>query len=1392
MGTRSLRRRILALSIGVASSLLPAAPASAQNQKASVREVRTIRAARRGFPTPAGIAHWPGTDAFLVLGANPTPGLVGSEMNWITPFGDSRGFARLARAISNPLNVAFDAKGGRLLILEARRGELTAIPVRPDGALDPAREVRYPVLRLGAVDPQGITVDPASGRLFVLDRGGPWLLRVEPDAEGGFEAAEVSRADLGPLGLTNTRGLAFDPTTGHLHVLTGPKWTLHELTEAGDLVATRDLSGLGIFDPGGMVFAPSGDMTDDPGQMSLYVADGGRHGPQAFATATGQGGPLRPGAAPQTGGVVELTFLPPAVAPPASFFSSVVTETLTSLWSPPAPDTSDVAYLPPAPGQPGPGTLLVVDSEVEEMTIWAGVSEWETTLGGSVLRTFDLTYFTKEPTGLSVNPLNRHLFYSNDEQKRVNEIDPGPDGLYHTADDIMTSFSVSSFSGDTEEATYDPLEGALFLLDGVNNEVYRITPGANGKFDGLPPAGDDQMTHFDTSSWVSDPEGMTLNTDNGHLYIGGRPDTQVVEITTSGAFVQTIDISAAKASKEAGLGYGPGSTNPAAKRLYVVQRGVDNDKHPTENDGKLWEMTLPSSGPPSNQAPVVSAGPDLAVTLPNSANLNGTVTDDGLPNPPGAVTQTWSMVSGPGSVTFSNANAPTTPASFSTAGVYTLRLTANDGALSASDDVVVTVNAAGNLAPSVNAGTDQTITLPASANLDGTVTDDGLPAPPSLATSWTKLNGPGTVSFGNASAVDTTASFSIAGVYTLRLTASDGILSAFDDVVVTVNNPGGAIIFEKRLAASSDDAEQYLSTGAVNITSTDLELTLEATTQAVGMRFTGVTIPQGAAIVNAWIQFKVDETGSTATSLNFQGQAADNPATFTTSANNVTLRPLTVASVNWVPAPWTVVNEVGPAEQTPNLATVIQEIVSRSGWANGNSLVIVVTGTGKRVARSFDFAAGDAPLLHVEYGGGGGGNLPPSVNAGPDLAVTLPNTATLDGTVTDDGLPNPPATVTQTWSKVSGPGTVTFTDASAVDTTATFSAAGTYVLRLTASDSALSTSDDATITVQPSGPTNQAPVVSAGPDLAVTLPNGATLDGTVTDDGLPNPPATVTQTWSKVSGPGTVTFTAASAVDTTATFSAAGTYVLRLTASDSALSTSDDATITVNTGGGQAPLSVIKQGAIHSATAASSYSFAPATASNGRLYIAFVSTSIASGTAPSATSVSGAGLTFTEVGTTGGLPYSGTSGNRRIQAWRALVTAGATTGSIAITLNGTSTAMDAVLLEFGGVDTSGTNGSGAVVQSTSKAGSGTSLALTLSAFGSSNNRPVAFFNHRVNEATTEKLGYTELDDGTHGTPIAGAECEWNASTADTTPSASWATSANAGGFAIEVKAGSGP
>ncbi len=94
----------------------------------------------------------------------------------------------------------------------------------------------------------------------------------------------------------------------------------------------------------------------------------------------------------------------------------------------------------------------------------------------------------------------------------------------------------------------------------------------------------------------------------------------------------------------------------------------------------------------ANEAPQVDAGPGRILgMLGGSSQLDGTVSDPTLPYPPGQVTASWSPVSGPGVVTFGDANSPTTSIAVSTAGHYILRLTATDGELAACDDVRVFV-----------------------------------------------------------------------------------------------------------------------------------------------------------------------------------------------------------------------------------------------------------------------------------------------------------------------------------------------------------------------------------------------------------------------------------------------------------------------------------------------------------------------------------------------------------------------------------------------------------------------------------------------------------------------------------------------------------------------------
>jgi hypothetical protein len=175
---------------------------------------------------------------------------------------------------------------------------------------------------------------------------------------------------------------------------------------------------------------------------------------------------------------------------------------------------------------------------------------------------------------------------------------------------------------------------------------------------------------------------------------------------------------------------------------------------------------------------------------------------------------------------------------------------------------------------------------------------------------------------------------------------------------------------EVRVIASTDDSEEDQN-GTIDLTSTDLELIQDASAvQEVGMRFLNITIPQGANIADAYIEFETDETTSVATDLTFWGEDTSNASTFSSTSYDISNRTKTTASVTWsnVP-PWIIVDE---NNQTPDLSPVIQEIVNRGDWSSGNAMVVIVTGTGTRIAESEDGESSAAPLLHVEYTTGTG------------------------------------------------------------------------------------------------------------------------------------------------------------------------------------------------------------------------------------------------------------------------------------------------------------------------------------------------------------------------------------------------------------------------------------
>jgi uncharacterized protein YjiK len=614
----------------------------AQDNPPYIWLARVIEIEQTEMNEPYGLVFSPRLDAFYAVDAREWKrSSMYTDLFELTVSAFRAGAVRITPAIQNPINMAYDDKANRLLIYQAAANQLLEAQGDQNGRPDPTSLISHDASRFGIQNAQGLTVDPTNGNLFILDAAEPRIVRVSPGSSGNFDAGVITVISLGTSGIVAPRGIAFDSITNHLFVIGPTEKMLYELTLSGQLVASRDLSQFNLKDTRGMVFAPSGDQTDDPAEMSLYVADSGL--PESSAAPIIIGGVSTP-IPPSPGQIVEFSLVQPfqvqsrSFAPLAveagTFTSSLVRTTNMAAISPPSPDPSGLAFLPNS------NRLMVSDGEVEEtvsgVTHFQGANVWELNLNGSVIRTANISKvaptvvpMTNEPTGVAWNPTNGHYYFSDDGGARsVWDLNPGSDGLVGTSDDTWTTFSTAPVgSGDPEGIAYDTWNNRIFVADGVNAEIYQFT--TTGTF----------ISQFDVQTYgVVDPEGVEFNPDNGTLFVlsnGANP--VIIETTLSGTLLQTIDVSASNEDAPAGLAYAPASDGSGAKRFYIVDRGVDNNNDPDIVDGLMYEMTAPFSGTLPSPTPTFTSSPGPSPT----STLTATSTPTSTFTPTPAPTQTF-------------------------------------------------------------------------------------------------------------------------------------------------------------------------------------------------------------------------------------------------------------------------------------------------------------------------------------------------------------------------------------------------------------------------------------------------------------------------------------------------------------------------------------------------------------------------------------------------------------------------------------------------------------------------------------------------------------------------------------------------------------------------------
>ena len=173
-------------------------------------------------------------------------------------------------------------------------------------------------------------------------------------------------------------------------------------------------------------------------------------------------------------------------------------------------------------------------------------------------------------------------------------------------------------------------------------------------------------------------------------------------------------------------------------------------------------------------------------------------------------------------------------------------------------------------------------------------------------------------------------------------------------------------IFQGQVAASADDAHQFLDDGSVNNTSEQNAIghsTTDNREVVTGVRFQGVTLAQGEHIQFARLRFVSRWYNFGDLAVIVRAHASDDAPAFTAATNNISERALTTASVPWVIPTW-YSDQDDANTRSPDLSAIVQEIVNRAGWAPGNNIAFVISldpGVDNAVRRRFFYAFAGQP-----------------------------------------------------------------------------------------------------------------------------------------------------------------------------------------------------------------------------------------------------------------------------------------------------------------------------------------------------------------------------------------------------------------------------------------------
>ncbi|WP_309381286.1 putative Ig domain-containing protein [Cerasicoccus frondis] len=416
-----------------------------------------------------------------------------------------------------------------------------------------------------------------------------------------------------------------------------------------------------------------------------------------------------------------------------------------------------------------------------------------------------------------------------------------------------------------------------------------------------------------------------------------------------------------------------------------------------------------------------------------------------------------------------------------------------------------------NILPVVDAGEDTGIdNVSIVLNLNGEVSDDGLPVEHELTTEWTQLSGPGAATFADTASPTSSVQFDATGVYELELSANDGIGIDRDVVVVQVGEPCGMGASPSIVAwwTGNQTYEDVIGDNdplpqLVNFTSgkvgsafsfgTNDHLQIPASDALnLGQYPDGFTIefwceadltenceiiswddPDGNGLKVAAIRYAY--RNSLVSTMFVTVSPEGEPAT---SYEATTTYGYSLNSEYWVHYA-VVYDRIDGTLQVYREGILAQQIDVGNGplATDGDVWIGGRLDSGQFVGQLDEISIYSQPLSSAQissiYRAGSIGKCLPSsnalpvVDAGLNAATALSATLNLTGKAIDDGLPGT-SELAVAWSQLSGPGTATFLNPSDPLTSVVFDTAGVYELQLRASDGAGATSDQVTVTVDSS------------------------------------------------------------------------------------------------------------------------------------------------------------------------------------------------------------------------------------------------------------------------------------------------------------------------------------